>query len=284
MKIQNSNLHTNFQTIDMLLRILEIEHDNKNNPPQDAVYRNLINKTTKYQRAWMDYLLQYSMSVQLTITLPRKGIQTKIRNKSVVVYKLSKNQYKSMDMYKEFLRELEIIFTGSNNNWPRKAFKFKGVIEEKDKNDPVWHIHLLIQNTSDNKICFLYRLCWSIQKLIEKYGFEDNVVNVQTIYNEKGIVNYICKEIKNPRNLFRDEGSYIFDLTTLFKIKEEKIKPIKFHPFYKHKIILYLGLYLKEKGWLKACTPNSRFVHKCQDRRQFEIDVLPYFDSLYFWI
>ena len=284
MTTHSSNMNTNLKTIDMLLSILDIEHYNKTTPNPDGVYRNQKNKISKYQRAWIDHLLQFGMSVQLTITLPRKGVKTKIRNKSVPVYQLSKNQYKSMDCYREFCRELEILFTDDHNNWPRKAFKFKGVFEQKDKTDPVWHTHLLIQDFTDNKICFLYRLCWSVQKLKEKYGFDDNVIDIQSIYNEKGICNYVCKELKNSRNLFRDEGSYVFDLATMFKIKEEKIRPIKFHPFYKHKIILYLGLYLKEKGWLKACTPNSRFVHKCQDRRQFEIDVLPYFDSLYFWI
>ncbi len=288
MNNQISNLYINLKAIDMLVRILEIEHYNKTTPNPDAVYRNQINKITPYQLAWIDHLLQFGISAQLTITLPRKGVKTKIRNKSVTVYQISRNQYRSMDCYRELVKELEIIFTGSYNNWPRKAFNFKGALEQSDEPDLIWHIHLLVKDNSDNKICFLYRLCWSVQKLIYKYRFDDNVMDIQSIYNEKGICNYICKQIKNHRNLSRNEGSYIFDLVTMFRIKEKKIKPIKFHPIYKLKILIYFGLYLKVKGWFKAFIYNPidklLVVDKRHYRRQFEIDVLPYFDSLYFGI
>lgn len=282
--LQIKNIVIKLKAIQLLSKVLDIEQFNAKTKNLDAVYRNQINKLDKIQQAWFDYFLKDIISVQLTITLPRKSIAVQGKNKSITKYKLSKNQYKCVDDYHELTKLFLETYACSQNNWPRKAFNFKGVIEQGNKDDPSWHSHFLIQNNTDDKIGFLYRLCWTIQKLKYEYGFPDNVFDIKSIYDEAGICNYLCKELTQNKNLNKNEGSYPFTLYTWFKIKDEKIKSLKFHPIYKLRILIYFGLYLKVREWFRAFIPNPikklLVIDKRHYRRKFKVNMFPDFDPL----
>lgn len=174
-----------------------------------AAFRCGLYQPNKYQIAWKTWLTKEKLSILITIKLPE--------------YRSLENYYKALELYRNIIRELEQEFLNSKNHWIDKPLPFLGSFQ-KTKSD-TWMFCLLVKTEILNEN-MIYKLCLSIQTIIDKHKFNDEVIDIRPIDNKNGISLFAVKAQTYGEDLSHNEGNMIYNLKTLFNVEEkpDKIK------------------------------------------------------------
>lgn len=165
-------------------------------------------KSNKNQRAWIEeYFMKVNLPILVTIKLPEW------RDRHVT----TKNYYASLEQYRNLIRETEQEFTNSKNHWNDKPLPFIGSFQ-KTKSE-TWMFYILVKTDVLPK-SLIYKLCLSIQTIIDKFGFDEEVIDIRPVTKQEGISLFVIKDQKYNEDLTYDEGNTIHTLETLFKVKE----------------------------------------------------------------
>lgn len=200
----------------------------------EGLYRNHKIALNDYQTAWKEHLMKTKYSFFLSIKLPHTSQDG---------FKRTQNRAEALGLYKTLIQEIENSFCG--NNWKRNPLHFLGVLEHGDKD--FWHIHLAIPSMG-NKFYDTYvanNLCLAITHVSNKHKFYNTIIDLRAVHDQEGLCMYMVKELKNEKNLWKDEGSMLFTLRNLFKgIKGDRYIIKKSLNIMK--ILIKLGLVIKQ--------------------------------------
>ena len=165
-------------------------------------------KPNKIQRAWIDeYFMKANLPILVTLKLPEW------RDRHIT----TENYYQSLDEYKKLIEEIEIEFTNNINHWDDKPLPFVGSFQRTKSRTWVFYLLIKVDTLSE---AFVYQLCLSIQKVIDKHGFEDEVIDIEPVTKQEGISLFVIKSQKYNEDLTHNEGNRIDTLETMFNVKE----------------------------------------------------------------
>lgn len=179
--------------------------------PEDpkAAFRCGGYKPNKLQLAWVkEFFMKDNLPILVTLKLPEW------RNRHIT----TENYDKSFKECRNMIKEIEIEFTNSINHWKDSPLPFISSFQQTESQ--TWLSYILIKADTLSE-AFVYQICLSVQKVIDKYGFEDEVIDVEPVTNQKGISLFVIKDQKYNEDLTHNEGNRIDTLETMFHVKEK---------------------------------------------------------------
>lgn len=179
--------------------------------PEDpkAAFRCGGYKPNKMQLAWInEFFMKDNLPILVTLKLPEW------RDRHIT----TENYYQSLEEYRTIIKEIEIEFLGGNlNQWKKRPLPFIGSFQKTESR--TWVFYLLIKADTLSE-AFVYQICLSIQKVIDSHHFEEEVIDIEPVTNQRGISLFVIKDQKYNEDLTHDEGNTVFTLENLFKVKE----------------------------------------------------------------